>query len=1086
MRDYLLLVCLIVPQFLVAQPLGDLKFVQNKNQWPAHIDFMAKLPGGQMFVKPGGFGFAFFDNRAIDQMHYQSHIGQEVDACITSSQINGHSVHYQFVNANTHSEALPFGRVSEYYNFFLGANEKKWAGEVPAYTGMVYPDVYPGISLKVYSEGTNMKYDWQLMPGANAADIVIDYGGADGLYLENGNLHVNTALGEIVELKPVAYQWVAGTKRLVKCEFELLGNRVSYCLPDGYDACYELIIDPLLIFSTYSGSTADNWGSTATPGENGRLYSAGVTIPLRFGDFFPATPGAYQTTGKGVYDVGILKYDSTGTRLLYATYLGGSQSESAHSLVINDADELWVLGTTSSSNFPTTSAAFDRTYNGGTQVTNMINYDLGSDLFVAKLNKTGSQLLASSFFGGAENDGMNPRSSPLVRNYGDELRGDIIPDGNGNVFVSSVTSSTDFPVFNSFGLTYNGGVTDAVVMKLNSDLSQVVWSAFVGGSLADASHAIQVDSHGDLFVGGGTNSANFPTTLGSYQTTLAGDADGWIAKLKGNGSMILNSTLTGTAQFNQVYFIDLDKNNNLFAYGQTQGAFPITAGKYNNPNSGQFLQKFDNSLTTLEFSTVFGSGVGIPNISPTAFLVNDCDNIFMSGWGGALNGVLGYWPSNTNGMAVTPDAIQTTTSGNDFYFIVLSADASQLLYATYLGGTTSLTHVDGGTSRFDKGGIVYHSVCAGCQAFNGVPKSDFPTTPGAVSRVNRSNNCNNAAFKLDLSTLKARIQTNNVQLTQPGLTKICFPDPIIFQNRSIGGQRFTWSFGDGAKLQKTDTAAIRYNYAQTGTYTVKLVVRDVGTCAGADSTKVNVNVYPVQGVAGPDLVMCYDAGTQLVASGGVTYQWKSKSNSFTSNQATPSINPEATESYFVTITDVNGCVKKDTVNVRVVPGIDLKFTVERVNYSCFNMPSLRLINQADTNEDVFFDLGDGNTSDLPNLVHRYQKGGVYTVKLIGRKESCVYEKQETVQIDSLKVPNIITPALLDGKNDTFQIQYGNAQSRQSLNVSLLIYNRWGSLVYENKNYKDDWAGSEVAPGVYFYEATIEGITSCRGWVQVVK
>jgi PKD repeat protein len=746
------------------------------------------------------------------------------------------------------------------------------------------------------------------------------------------------------------------------------------------------------------------------------------------------------------------------------------------------------LGTTSSTNFPTSASAFDRTYNGGVPENNVIPYNNGSDIFVARVSKNGNQLLACSYFGGTQNDGLNPTISPLVRNYGDQLRGDIISDANGNIFISTVTSSTNFPVSNSFALGYKGGDTDAVLLKLSNDLSQVVWGAFLGGSDVDASHTIQIDKDGNLFVGGGSLSSNFPTTTGSYQPVLAGNVDGWIAKIKGDGSAILNSTFTGTSGFNQVYFIDLDKDENVYAYGQTEGSFPITQGKYNNPNSGQFLQKFNNSLSTLEFSTVFGSGIGIPNISPTAFLVNDCNNIYMAGWGGFLNTATGFWNSNTRNMAITSDAIQTSTSGNDFYFLVLSSDATKLLYATYLGGANSLTHVDGGTSRFDKGGIVYHAVCSGCAFSNssGSASSDFPTTSNAYSRVNRSGNCNNAAFKFDLSTLKARIQTNSVKLNQPGLTKVCFPDPIVFQNRSIGGQQFFWSFGDGNKQTKTDTAAITYKYKSIGTYPVKLKVTDAGTCLGKDSTTVQIQVVPVQGFAGADQVICSNTGTQLTAGGGVNYQWKNKLNSFNSGQPSPFISPTESDTYFVTITDSNGCMKKDTVNVRVVPGIDLKFSAERVNFDCFNLPSLKVVSDVDPKEDVFFDFGDGTTSDMPNVIHQYSKGGNYTVRLVGKKESCVYEKKIDVTIDSLRIPNVITPGVVDSFNDTFKIQYGNTQTQQGIKISVSIYNRWGGLVYESKDYKDDWSGNEVTAGVYFYEVTVEGITSCRSWLQVIK
>ncbi len=1239
-----------------------LKFIKNKTQWPKQIDFMAKIPGGNFSLQAGSFRYSFLDQRKIEDLHDQSHgKNKEIDSQHElNQQIDGQIIQATFLGSNVRATPQPFGELSEYYNYFLGNDSTRWSSNVHAYEGIIYPNFYSGIDLKVYSLGQNLKYDFIVSPGADFSSIRFQYQGADEIYLKNGDLIVHTALADIIEKKPLLYQIIDGKKIFIKGAYELTGNQISFCLEEQYDPCYELVIDPLLIFSTYSGFTADNWGSTATPGERGTLYSSGVTN-LNNGGTFNVTAGAFQTTNKGLYDIGILKYDSTGSNLLYATYLGGNESDSPHSLVMTANEELLVLGTTSSTDFPFSTSAFDKTFNGGTLTVNVIEYNNGSDIFVAKINKTGTQLVASSYFGGSLNDGLNPNNSPLVRNYGDQLRGDIISDASGNIFVSTVTSSTDFPARKGLDSTYNGGGSDALVMKLTSDLSEITWATFLGGSLTDASHTIQIDKNGDLFVGGGSNSTNFSMTSGAYQMVNAGGVDGWIAKIKGDGSTILNATFTGTSLFNQVYFLDLDQQENVYVYGQTEnrpGAiFPTTANVHKRDNSGQFLQKFDASLSTLLISTVFGSGINIPNISPTAFLVNDCNNIYLTGWGGALNNGGNFWPtSSTNGMELTPDAYQKTTSGNDFYLMVLSGDASQLLYATYLGGSISRTHVDGGTSRFDKGGIIYHAVCAGCSNNStGLPQSDFPTTLNAFSRFNRSANCNNAAFKFDLASLRAKIQTNSVELDKPGLNRICVKDSIVFQNFSIGGTEFFWDLDDGTTQTRTTKATIKYRYDLPGTYKVKLKAVDLGTCIGRDSTTttvlvsiplgvagpdqivcidvgaqlfaeggvdykwktldglfnsnqpapkvmpqkntsyhisitdingctkkdtVNVRVltllkakiqtnsieldrpglnaicvdgpivfqnksiggttffwdlgettkqtkndtsaitfkyrlpgnYTIQlkaidagsctgkdsttakilvsiplGFAGPDQVMCFDLGTTLIAGGGVDYQWKTADDSFKSSQPTPLVNPKEKTTYYISITDINGCTKKDTLNVRVVPSIDLKFKADRVDYDCYNRPSVKVVNQTDPTEEVFFDFGDGTTSDLPTVTHSYAKDGLFPVRLVGKKESCVYDEVINVPIFELKVPNVFTPEQTSGFNDTFVIEYGGQPiSKSTLNVSLVIYNRWGAKVYENRKYKDEWTASDVSAGIYYYETQIEGETNCKGWVQVIK
>jgi hypothetical protein len=1074
----------ISSHFIFAQSPG-LNFIENKCQWPEAVQYAAHAQGTTIELGTNGFSYVYVDQRPMEELHH-GNLNPEHDNREFPLMFDGHRVQVSFAGANEAAIITPFDRQPAYYNYFIGDNAATWSSNVPAFSGVVYHHFYPGIDLKVYSQGMNMKYEFIVAPGGDLSQINWKYEGIAGINVIDDDLVVNASLFSFIEKAPVIYQYINGEMKFVKGGYELNKGLVRFCLDELYDPCYPLIIDPVLIFSTYSGSSADNWGSTATPGENGTLYSAGVTN-LGSGGSYPATPGAFQISYGGFYDVGILKYDSTGSQLLYASYLGGSGSESPHSLVVNHQQELLVLGTTGSDNFPTTVNAFDRTYNGGSPENNVIQYQNGSDIFVARISRSGNTLIASTFLGGSANDGLNPTNSPLVANYGDQLRGDIIADANDNIFISTVTASNNFPVANSFGTSYRGGATDALLIHIRADLSQIIWASFLGGSGADASHTIKFDPDNNLIVGGGTGSDNFTVTAGAYQTVHNGFVDGWVARVAADGSQVITSTFTGTNAFDQVYFIDLDTAGNIYAFGQTNGTFPVTAGVYRNNNSGQFLQKFNSSLSTLIFSTVFGAGRGLPDISPTAFLVNDCNNIFLSGWGGSINNALGFWQSSTVGLPVTADAFQKTTSGSDFYFIVLSGDASQLLYATFLGGLYSKTHVDGGTSRFDKSGVVYHAVCSGCAALNSLSRStsDFPTTANAWSRINRSVNCNNAAFKFDLSLLKARIQTNSITLKQPGLGRVCIPDKIVFQNLSTGGQFFEWDFGDGQTIMKTDTGRIIHQYLVPGIYRVKLTAIDFGTCQGLDSTFTSVSVAKSTGFAGPDQVICFGVRTNLMAGGGVLYQWQSADNSFTSTQQTPSVNPEKDTRYFVTITDANNCQRRDTVDVKVVPGIDMDFTFTKT-YSCEGRPTLLVENISESDLPLFFDFGDGATSDLTMAQHNYEKDGTYAVRLVGVRESCVFDVQKNVPVYTVFIPNVITPDEFP-ENNAFQILYGGRPISQSWLVAMLkVYNRWGRLVYESDNYQDDWMADNVETGVYYYELIVEDEFTCKGWIHIVK
>ncbi len=778
------------------------------------------------------------------------------------------------------------------------------------------------------------------------------------------------------------------------------------------------------------------------------------------------------------------------------TYLGGLGVETPQSLVVNNNDELLILGATSSSNFPGTTQG---TFKGGLPIQPLegIVYSAGTDIFIAKLSSNGSSLLSSRFLGGTANDGINFISgtigafnsveSPLGKNYGDQLRGDITVDAQDNVFIASSTRSTNFPVVNPDpAASFHGGSHDAVIVKLTPDLSAISWSRLIGGSATDVAFSVKVGKQGRVYVAGGTNSTDL-SGMNGYIKTAPGNIDGWIVELSPDGSAILNGTYLGTSSYDQIYFIDIGTTGDVFAYGQTKGAYPVQPVDkvFSNPGGKQFLHKLDGNLAASKFSTVFGSGRPGPDISPTAFLVNDCDNIYMAGWGGYINSrTPNYVGGNTTNLPVTPDAYQpVTVAGNDFYMIVLTGDV-QLVYATYLGGTTSPTHVDGGTSRFDKRGIVYHAVCAGCHG-----NSDFPSyhVP-AVRATNGSTKCNNAAFKFDLSSLKAKIQSNNVALSAANMSHVCIPDGIVFENKSVGGEVFKWDLGDGSLIQRIKHDTVRHFYKKPGTYTVKLTAIDASTCIGIDSTFIVVTVDQAHMSAADDRTICHGASTRLDANGGVAYEWKARSDGFTSKAKSPVVAPEKSETYFVTMTDITGCQKKDTIKVDVVPGIDLRFDVETV-YDCTSRPLVVVTNNTELKEDeeAYFSFGDGTNGSGSEEAHQYEKDGLYHVTLFGKKENCVYESASDVPVVTVRVPNVITPGGSPDQNDSFKVLVGNpGPLRDSINISLKLYNRWGGEIYTNTDYKDDWSGNNVDEGVYYYEVDITGHTQCKGWLHVIK
>ncbi len=1066
-------------------PESKIRFIENKNQWDASVRFRANIPGGQLYLQNNGLVYSFYDTESLQFAHGHRDTASH---SVVRKQLSGfgtidmHSVAVSFLDPLNPQSISGNTPSPTFYNYFLSADSSRWATHVQAYENVKYTRLYEGIDFKIYNHENQLKYDFIVSANANPDVIQLQYEGAN-VFLEHGNLHVRTTLGEMIEQRPYAYQVINGKKKEVPCEYILENNILGFSFPEGYDSGKELIIDPLLIFSTYSGSFSDNWGNTATFDEEGNLYSGGIVF--NNGGGFPVTPGAYQVSNRGLWDVGILKYDSAGTQLLYATYLGGNDTEIPHSMIVNSKGELLVYGSTSSTNFPATAGAYQDSLRGGTffqpfDFYGGITYTNGSDLFIAKLSENGDALLASSYLGGTDNDGVNYHDSPLTRNYGDQFRGEVIVDAEDNVYLASNTASADFPVVNGFQSTYGGGGQDAAIVKMNPDLTQILWSTFYGGSQVEAAFSIQLDANMNVYVAGGTNSPDLAMASDAHQSVFSGEADGFAAKITSVGDSLMQSTYLGTTSYDQVYFIDLDEDENIYLLGQTQGNYPISAGVYNNANSGQFIQKFNNQLSTSMLSTVFGSGVNSPDISPTAFLVNECGNLLVSGWGGAVNASSifvgsqfvqrNYVGGNTFGMPITDDATQPLTDGSDFYMMVLEKDAASLLYATYFGGGTSTEHVDGGTSRFDKRGIVYQAVCAGCGG-----NSDFPTTPGVWSNTNNSSNCNNAAFKYDLTTLDARLATNSPEGDKPGLNAGCFPLNILFLNRSIGGESFIWDLGDGTTTTQPDS--IIHTYEKPGVYNIVLTAIDENTCLKEDFDYGTITVYEVDFAVIDSVSLCFGEGKPLSASGGVTYMWSPAEGLSSTSGPNPIASPDTTSTYNVFITDQNGCTYEDSVKVDVVPEIALDFQVIR-DFNCESVHGLMVENSSTGVEEILWDFGDGTTSTETNPVHVYADSGAYEINVVATSQQCVENRTVPIHFADLFVPNVFTPNR-DGRNDFFEILYDEP-------LQLKIFNRWGNELFSSENYQNDWNGADLAGGVYYYELHLPNQETCKGWVHLLK
>lgn len=981
--------------------VGPLQFVENKGQWCDKVLYSVKIGGGTIFLEHNTFSFALMDPAYLQTVAVAKSTGSDFP-----SHARAFAYQMQFVNACFSSEVVPEELYPFYNNYYIGQDSSTWTSKVPVYHRLSYRQLYNGVDLSLSDHENHLKYEFYIHPFADPGQITMRYNGVRMVSIKHGFLYVETEFGPVTELPPYAYQLKDHDTIPVKCSFAVNDLDVSFAFGE-YDPSLPLIIDPILVFSSYSGSIADNWGYTATYDAHGNLYGGGIV----FGLGYPTSLGSYQIDyAGGQTDVAISKFDSTGSALLYSTYLGGSLLDIPHSLYVNENDELFVFGTTGSEDFPVTSTAYDTVFNGGSykKLKTSLIFTNGSDIFVSKFNADGTALLASTFVGGSSNDGINVASSLCV-NYADDNRGEIIVDDNSNVYVVSSTYSPDFPVTSNVVDSSFNGAQDICVFMLNQDLSQLLWSTYLGGSGDDAGYSISLASDNSLYVCGGTSSHDIACPGHPVQPALAGGVDGIVYHISDNGHVILEATYLGQSQYDQAYLLKCDRSNCPHVFGQTSATDDawIQDAQYFVSGGGQFLTKLSPQLDSIIWSTAFGTGNGGPDISPTALMVDYCNNIYMSGWGGNTINHFG----GTNGLPVTSDALQMNTDGEDFYFICISDDASQLVYASFFGGTTSANaneHVDGGTSRFDRKGRIYQAVCAGCGG-----QSDFPTTPGAWSEHNRSSNCNLGVIKLDFGLPEVV-----ADFTMP--RTVCLPDTVFFSNHSqtVGNtSSFYWDFGDGSS---SNLAEPSHFYGHTGLFRVRLVVRDLGSCNFVDTLEKNILVLSSSVDTLSDMSVCQGDYVQIGIPpfSNTSYVWTSDPSIDNIHISNPTVSPQQNTSYSLIVSS-GACV--DTliqhVHVHYLNPVLCTDTVIcqgdsarlYVQMDSMGMPSLL---QWSLSPDFQNPFGEGDT-----MVWVFpQETTTFYVRMI--RGVCVWEGEVTVRVSS---PKIIAPDIRICFEDVVQL-----------------------------------------------------------------
>ena len=1145
-------------------PTPSLEFIQNKGQWDSRVRYEAALPAGRLFMRPDALTYAFLDPVALDH-HREPPAGApgaQARASHLSGDIAAHAYSVHFEQASGHVRLTAETPTAGERNYFTGSDARRWASHVGGFRRLKYEELWPGINLTFYENATRrLEYDVLLAPGANPARVALRYDGASSLTLDAaGNLIIKTSVETTTELAPQAFQTSAsGERQPVACRYVLRGNVLTFAL-GPYDHNRLLTIDPVVQFSTLTGSTADNWGFTATYDQAGNLYSGGIVFDM--GGSYPATNGAYSTGFSSVEDMALIKYDthaSGAAARVWATYLGGNSADFPHSLVTNSRNELTILGSTSSTNYPTTAGALQRSFGGGTrldpfEVGTEPTYLMpnGSDIVVTRLSADGSALLASTYLGGSANDGVLLAGGPLAADYGDVFRSDVLLDPTTNdVLLASNTSSASFPGLSAtagFNASYRGG-GDALVCRLSANLGAVRWAGLLGGSGQDAAYSLQQDAQGRLFVCGGTTSLNFPASPDAYHPAAAGSTDGFVARISADGRTLERATYVGTDSYDQAQFLQLDADGNAYLLGQTLGEYPVTAGLYSTVRGPQFIQKLNADLRLSLYSTVFGSLTNQqgPNLVPTAFLVDDCERVYISGWGGVDNG--SYLGGSTFGLPTTAGAVQRTTDGSDFYLAQFAPGMTGLDYATFFGQQGGPPeHVDGGTSRFDKRGIVYQAVCAGCRGSQG-----FPVPPGAGTYTTRngSTNCNNGAFKMSFEVPQVEVGPRR---------NVCAGDgPVALGGTPAGG---AWA---GPGVQPVTGGGYQFDPATVGPgqYLIRYTVATAGICVA--SRTVRYLVAPsVEPAFAPVPPQCVAAGALTLAAtpAGGTFSGPG----VTGNRFDPAAAGVGTHVLHYTVADSLGCgsssqevvvgqlpvvrAGRDTVfcadlitpfqltgfspaggtwsgpNVTLggyftPPNTNNRGGIFDLTYSVTTGPcqatGRRRVLLAPTNAQnvslnlpvcaaapqygglapfdcplspilrggtYTWDFGDGSPLAGPDtLTHRVHRYQKAGTYRI--RLTARYAGCEVItQFAPLEVGEPFLPNIITPNNDRKNETFRPLFTCQP--ASLSIFSRWGQSVFHSDNYHNDWDAASLGAGLYYYLLRDADGRTAKGWVEVVK
>ncbi len=622
-----------------------LSFEANQGQTYSQVKFLARNRGYNLFLTPTEAVLTL--SRPVGPTTPQRKGAAQAIAWPEDAQATtAYTVlRMQLLGANPAPRVTGLDKLPGQVNYFTGNDTRKWVTNIPTFARVQYQDVYPGVNLVYYGDQRQLEYDFVVTPGADPDAIELAFQGTDQLEIDaGGNLVLQIDDGRVILHAPTIYQRIDGVKQAIPGGYVLQGeHRVGFRV-GSYDAGRYLFIDPVLNYSTYLGGGEDDEGRAIAVDAAGNAYVTGWS---RSTDFPTANP--LQPANGGSFDAFVVKLNPTGSALLYATYLGGSSTDVGRAIAVDASGNAHLTGETRSTDFPTVKPLQPANASGSFR-----------DAFVAKLNATGSALIFSTYLGGSSTD----------------VGWGIAVDGSGNAFVAGWTNSTDFPTAGPLQPAFGGGDFDAFVAKLNLADPVLVYSTYLGGGSDDFGNHIVVDTSGNAYVTGGTNSTDFPTA-NPLQPASGGSSDAFVTKLNPTGSAFVYSTYLGGSSSDESRAIAVDASGDAYLTGGTDSTDFPTANPLQPANASggfrdAFVAKLNATGSALVFSTYLG-GSGVDEGRGIA--VGNAGGVYVTGE-----------TDSTDFPIADPLQPNLSSSFRDAFVAKLNPVGSALVFSTYLGG----------------------------------------------------------------------------------------------------------------------------------------------------------------------------------------------------------------------------------------------------------------------------------------------------------------------------------------------------------------------------------------------------------------